>query len=600
MATESELIEAVDSYLNRQEGRYAILIYGEWGCGKTRFIQNDLKQHLEDNDKPVLLLRASAFGANTSEELMGRIVSALINERAGIVNSTSSRNNTLKTLLKNTGLSGLNAAGAKVLKKLGISYSAPPQLVLSFLLPKKSLIVIDDLERCSIEENELFGTINDLTETHSLNVALVAKSVDNISAELVEKLVWRKYKFTPSPFELIRTIMGKEVAQIGSTSATELIAESLQLQTNLNARLLQRIKPLLVHTASSSFFSSGNTDDRIQWNVFSDIVSLSYEAAEQGTIAAAKPQYDDPLEHMRLERINERHEKYKSLRFIENYLNGGSQTTAEDLNAALSSYAIKYHPQTAREVAAITAVNRIKFWEFEDDEGQAGLEAIKEALSAGEIALVNIPRCIRAVKSLMQCGIATDKDLEDTLALSRELLLASTALSLKVFHSEGWHEWHTNDGPAELRLHEVDALRKEIEREHASRASDTLMAGVNVGSENSGCAIANNARELMPLDAFAMTKVDPAVLVKIVSAGSVASIHCIRTAIFDLSKAAGESSQLAERERWLADLSSELADVQVPSKTRSFHISCLKGDLRRYLSAEERHIVEDEPTATSD
>ena len=65
MATEIELMTAVESYLNRREGRYAILIYGEWGCGKTRFIQSNLKQYLEDNDNPTLLLRASAFGANT-------------------------------------------------------------------------------------------------------------------------------------------------------------------------------------------------------------------------------------------------------------------------------------------------------------------------------------------------------------------------------------------------------------------------------------------------------------------------------------------------------------------------------------------------------
>lgn len=592
MATETELMTAVESYLNRREGRYAILIYGEWGCGKTRFIQSNLKQYLEDNDNPTLLLRASAFGANTGEELTGRIVSALINERAGIVNDTSSRNDALKALLKNTGISSLNAAGTKILKKLGISYSAPPQLILSFLLPKRSLIVIDDLERSSIEESELFGTINDLVETHNLNVILVAKSVDNVPAELVEKLIWKKYRFTPSPFELVASTIGEEVAQIGSTSATEPIAESLHTRTNLNARLLQRIKPLLIQTASSSFFASGNTDNFIQRSVFSDIVSLSYEVAEQGDIAAVELRSDIPLEHMRLERINERREKCKSLRFIESCLNGGSEMTAEELNATLSNYAIKYHPRTAREVAAVAAVDRIKSWEFEDDEGQAGLEAIKEALSAGEVALVNIPRCIRAIKSLMQCGIATAQDLEDVLASSREILLISTALSMKAFNAEGWFEWHTGEGPSELQLHEVDALRKEIELEHVSRVSDALMAGVDTKSENSGSTLVDNVRELTPLDALAMTKVDPAVLAEIVSSSSVASIHSIRTAIFGLSKVTGESNQLAECEKWLADLSNKLAGVQVPSKTRSFHISYLKEDLRRYLSTEEQHIAE--------
>lgn len=272
--------------------------------------------------------------------------------------------------------------------------------------------------------------------------------------------------------------------------------------------------------------------------------------------------------------------------------------TVEDLNASLSSYAIKYHPQTAREMAAITAVDRIKFWEFEDDEGQNGLEAIKEALSAKEVALVNIPRCIRAVKSLMRCGIATAQDLEDALASSREILLTSTTLSIKVFNAEGWFEWHTSEGPSELQIHEVDALRKEIEREHASRVSDALIAGVDTRSEDSGSMFVDNVRELAPLDAFAMTKIDPVVLAKIIASSSVASIGRIRSAIYELSKFPGEKDQSAERREWFADLNNELADTRVPSKTRSFHIYCLKEDLRKYLN--ERRIAEDEPAATSD
>ena len=110
------------------------------------------------------------------------------------------------------------------------------------------------------------------------------------------------------------------------------------------------------------------------------------------------------------------------------------------------------------------------------------------------------------------------------------------------------------------------------------------MAGVDTKSENSGSTLVDNVRELTPLDALAITKVDPAVLAEIVSSSSVASIHSIRTAIFGLSKVTGESNQLAECEKWLADLSNKLAGVQVPSKTRSFHISHLKEDLRRYLS----------------
>lgn len=110
-------------------------------------------------------------------------------------------------------------------------------------------------------------------------------------------------------------------------------------------------------------------------------MSLSYEVAEQGGIAALSPNPTIRWSIYASSTSTSAAKKCESLRFIESYLNGGSKITTEEINANLSSYATKYHPQTAKEMAAITAVDRIKFWEFEDDEGQAGLEAIKEALT---------------------------------------------------------------------------------------------------------------------------------------------------------------------------------------------------------------------------
>lgn len=143
-------------------------------------------------------------------------------------------------------------------------------------------------------------------------------------------------------------------------------------------------------------------------------------------------------------------------------------------------------------------------------------------------------------------------------------------------------------------------MRKEIEREHTSRVSDALIAGLDTRSGDSGSMLVDNARELAPLDAFAMTKISPTVLAEIIASSSVISISRIRSAIYELSIIPGEKDQSAERRKWFADLNNELADIRVPSKTRSFHIHCLKEDLRKYFNTDERRIAEDEPATTSD
>lgn len=36
-----EIIEVLEEYINNPKKQYAILIDGEWGCGKTHFIKNE-------------------------------------------------------------------------------------------------------------------------------------------------------------------------------------------------------------------------------------------------------------------------------------------------------------------------------------------------------------------------------------------------------------------------------------------------------------------------------------------------------------------------------------------------------------------------------
>ena len=44
---EEQLIKEIENYINDETYNYAVLINGEWGCGKTFFVKNVLMDKLQ-------------------------------------------------------------------------------------------------------------------------------------------------------------------------------------------------------------------------------------------------------------------------------------------------------------------------------------------------------------------------------------------------------------------------------------------------------------------------------------------------------------------------------------------------------------------------
>ena len=56
--TEKEIITEIERYLADTSYNYAVMIDGDWGCGKTFFVKNDLSkaiaEHEKESEKPTL------------------------------------------------------------------------------------------------------------------------------------------------------------------------------------------------------------------------------------------------------------------------------------------------------------------------------------------------------------------------------------------------------------------------------------------------------------------------------------------------------------------------------------------------------------------
>lgn len=84
MANTDEIKNHIDKYLAQSRSHHAMILYGEWGSGKSYFVRNELKTYLEERDDPIPVIYTTAAGFANPDELMERIATAYINVLASI------------------------------------------------------------------------------------------------------------------------------------------------------------------------------------------------------------------------------------------------------------------------------------------------------------------------------------------------------------------------------------------------------------------------------------------------------------------------------------------------------------------------------------
>ena len=167
-------------YVGVHSYNFALLIDGEWGCGKTHFVRNVLipaiekaeyrvqrKNNQETNNKQELntkrVLYISLYGVNSTEDIAQQILHALVERRTGI---------------KGKWVSGLRAS-AEIIDKLfssneGVSGKIAEASIQFTSDWANDVLIFDDLERTNLPINEVFGYINQFVEQNETKVILIA------------------------------------------------------------------------------------------------------------------------------------------------------------------------------------------------------------------------------------------------------------------------------------------------------------------------------------------------------------------------------------------------------------------------------------------
>lgn len=250
-------------YVQYDKTNQAILIDGEWGTGKTYFIQNVFIKRYEESKQRKKLYYVSLYGLTDVNHIEGAIYSKIF-ERCIAKNASESAiaSKTIKVFQKALPV----ALQALTLRTIGFDGNDALNNIAKEIKPIADAVVIfDDLERCNIELNEILGYINNLVEHNSVKAIILAN----------EQEIWRS--------GFAENVAGKYTTALAHM---QLINE-LEENDNKKKRL-KEISEIREH--AEKIFSQDNGYDKVKEKLIGRIIKyrksleLSYDSVLESVV----------------------------------------------------------------------------------------------------------------------------------------------------------------------------------------------------------------------------------------------------------------------------------------------------------------------------
>lgn len=232
------LCEEITRYCEEENPTGALFLEGEWGCGKTFFINHTLSNALKDSH---IFVRVSLFGIANVDELQNAVKKKWIEAVAEYITQDKVDTGVVSKIFKtfkpvakacvDTIIDSTVSESKQGIAKSVLSISADQLISISNTFNDKTIVLVfDDLERTDVTMKNVLGCINDYVENQHFNTIIVAnektireqedeKSTENdkkISyAEIKEKVVERQLAFQNAPSEIVAAIIEDESKNTG-------------------------------------------------------------------------------------------------------------------------------------------------------------------------------------------------------------------------------------------------------------------------------------------------------------------------------------------------------------------------------------------------
>lgn len=236
---EQEIINEIKNYM-KNPLKAALLLEGEWGCGKTYFVQNKLKK--------IDTIYISLYGINSLSNLTFQVICQITGGQ--LLQTENKQLNKLfekaKKTKKKVNSKVVNTASSMLVSYVESKITIPIQSIVEMLSGinlQKKLIVLDDLERSTIPINDILGFINTLVEHNSIKVLLIANEDEikskNEYLKTKEKLIYQTIKYKPDFENVILELLKEENETIKKNK--DYVIKEMVDEKHYNIRTLQFI-----------------------------------------------------------------------------------------------------------------------------------------------------------------------------------------------------------------------------------------------------------------------------------------------------------------------------------------------------------------------
>lgn len=408
-----EITEAIKSYMQCDAiGLQALVLYGEWGSGKTYYCENDLKAALKDID--VKTCRVSLFGVSDYDEICKRVLAS----RLHIYENAKDRVGTAMNVFKKSAIEAGTSALSNKLADLGIQVSVNSDLMLSLIDMTKVLVILDDCERSSFahDDRSFLGFVNNMVENYGWHVMLVRNQPLSFEDDCsVEKAVISQIEYEPDLQVLYRAIVKDQLSipkQI-DFKVKDAVIDGLK-DSLINARALSRSIPCINYVLSSSALIDESIDLHGRVKAFSDFVGYAVQAS--AGIVPNEPKDANSSMSIFDESELQEYDYYLTLSKALAPLTEGKDVDPETVKSCFNKFVLEKNPNSAADVEA----QEMEYhWgalrSMEDGQVELLANHLKNMLAKGQYSQVWFYKIIRHSLDLIILGFWDDSFREELL-----------------------------------------------------------------------------------------------------------------------------------------------------------------------------------------
>ena len=279
--------EEILDYINRKEQTGALLLTGQWGCGKSYLVKEIANELNEQKTAAIAVI--SLFGLDSVAAINKRVKDEYTSFMLGTLGKSVKKvSKALATVAKDgmevasvatAGMPGLSAASQGL--SAAMNYDIFGLIEIRNTVGKddkerKFVIVFDDLERNGIPTKELLGVLNEYVENKHIRVIVIADE-DKISGdeykEYKEKLISRTIRMTADYGMLIDSII--EGYSETSSGYKDFLKENSallkQVFTESQSNNLRTLKSAVAdfERIYTAWEESGIATDNMKWALYS-------------------------------------------------------------------------------------------------------------------------------------------------------------------------------------------------------------------------------------------------------------------------------------------------------------------------------------------